>query len=58
MDKIWYGNPSKSEVIGRCAGDEKIEGSRSTDKSRTLKKKKKKSRVTIMHNLTFRLNIN
>ena len=23
MDKIWYRNPSKSEVIGRCSGDEK-----------------------------------
>jgi len=22
MDKIWYRNPSKSEVIGRCGGDE------------------------------------
>jgi len=23
MDKIWYRNPSKSEVIGCCDGDEK-----------------------------------
>ena len=23
MDKIWYRNPSKSEVIGRYGGDEK-----------------------------------
>jgi len=23
MDKIWYRNPSKSEVICRCCGDEK-----------------------------------
>ena len=23
MDKIWDENPSKSEVIGRCGGDEK-----------------------------------
>ena len=23
MDKIWYRNPSKSEIIGRCGGDEK-----------------------------------
>ena len=22
MDKIWYRNHSKSEVIGRCGGDE------------------------------------
>ena len=25
MDKIWYINPSKSEVIGRCGGDDKNE---------------------------------
>ena len=25
MDKIWYENPSKSEVSGRCGGDEKTE---------------------------------
>jgi len=24
MDKIWYKNPSKSEVIGRSGGDEKM----------------------------------
>ena len=23
MDKIWYENPSKSEFIGPCGGDEK-----------------------------------
>jgi len=23
MDNIWYRNPSKSGVIGRCCGDEK-----------------------------------
>jgi len=23
MDKIWYRNPSKAEVIGRCGRDEK-----------------------------------
>ena len=39
MDKIWDRNPSKSEDIGRCGGDEKNEWSRRTDKSRTLKKK-------------------
>jgi len=31
-------NPSKSEVIGHCGGDEKTEGPRRTDKSRTIKK--------------------
>ena len=40
MDKIWYRNPSKSEVIGRCGGHEKNEWPLRTDKSRTLKKKK------------------
>ena len=39
MDKIWDGNPSKSEVIGRCGGNEKTEWPRGTDKTRTLKKK-------------------
>jgi len=38
MDNIWYRNHSKSEVIGRCCGDEKTEWPRRTDKSRTLKK--------------------
>ena len=41
MDKIWDRNPSKSEVIGRCGGDENIEWPRGTDKSRTLKNHKK-----------------
>ena len=36
MDKIWYRNPSKSEVIGRCDGDENREWPRRTEKSRTL----------------------
>jgi len=34
MDNIWYKNPSKSEVIGRCGGDEKTEWPHRTDKSR------------------------
>ena len=37
MDKIWYRNPSKSEVIGRGGGGEKPAWPRRTDKSRTLK---------------------
>ena len=36
MDKIWDRNPSKSEIIGRCGGDEKTEWPRRTDTSRTL----------------------
>ena len=42
MDKIWYRNPSKSEVICRCGGDEKTECPRRTDKSWMLKKQKNK----------------
>ena len=39
MDKIWYRNPSKSEVIGRCGGDEKQKNDHAEPtKSRTLKK--------------------
>ena len=34
-------NPSKSEVIGRCGGDDKTEWPRRTDK--TLKKQKTKT---------------
>ena len=36
MDKILYRNPSKSEVIGRCGGDEKNKWPGRTDKSQTL----------------------
>ena len=42
MDKIWYRNPLKSEVIGCCGGDEKTKWPSRTDKSRTLKKYIKK----------------
>ena len=42
MDKIWYRNPSKLEVIGRCGGDEKSEWSRRTDKKSNAKKIGKK----------------
>ena len=44
MDKIWYRNPSKSEVIGHFGGDQKNECPRRTDTSRTLKKKKKQKK--------------
>jgi len=42
MDKIWNRNPSKSEVIGRCGGDETTEWPHRTDKYRTLKNEKEK----------------
>ena len=41
MDKIWDRNPSKSEVIGRCGGDEKNEWSHRTNKNLNIKKKEK-----------------
>jgi len=43
MNTIYYRNPSKSEVIGRCGQNEKNEWPRRTDKSQTLKKGEKKS---------------
>ena len=33
MDKIWYRNPSKLEVIGPCGGDNKT-----NEQAETLKK--------------------
>jgi len=36
MDKIWDRNPSKSEFIGRCGGDETNKWPCRTNKSRTL----------------------
>ena len=42
MDKIWYRNPSKSDVIGRCGGDEKNEWPSRTDKKSNDKKEEKK----------------
>ena len=52
MDKIWYRNPSKSEVIGRCGGDEKPEGPRRTDRSRTLKRLDKYQYLGLMRSGT------
>ena len=37
MDKIWYRNPSKSEVIGRCGGDEKTNDHAEPTKVKRLK---------------------
>jgi len=36
MDKIWYRNPSKLEVIGRCGGDEKMNDHAELTKVQTL----------------------
>ena len=41
MEKIWYRNPLKSEVIGRCGGEKKRMTTQNLQKSNaTLKKKK------------------
>jgi len=47
MDKIWYRNLSKSEVIARCDGDENPEWPRRTDKKPNVKKNVQ----MYMHNL-------
>ena len=41
MDKIWYRNPSQSEVIGCCGGDEKTNDQAEPTRRRMLKKRKK-----------------
>ena len=38
MNKIWYRNPLKSEVICRCGGDEQTEWPRRTDTKSNAKK--------------------
>ena len=38
MDMIWYRNPSKSEVIDRCGGDEKTNDHAEPTKVERLKK--------------------
>jgi len=38
MDKIWDGNPLKSEVIGRCGGDEKTNDHAEQSQSNAFKK--------------------
>ena len=45
MDNIWDRNPSKSEVIGRCGGDEKKPNDHAEPNRRTLKKTNKVSTI-------------
>ena len=40
MDNIWDRNHSKSEIIGRCGGDEKNPNDHAEPNRRTLKKDK------------------
>ena len=42
MDKIWDGNPSKSEIIGRCGGDEKKSDNAEPTKTNKTKQTNKK----------------
>ena len=46
-------NPSKSEVIGRCGGDEKTEWPHRTDKSRTLKNPPKNKKTDAYNKFTY-----
>ena len=48
MDKIWYENPSESEVIGPCGGDEKPNDHAELTKVEHKKKKKKAILFDIM----------
>ena len=43
MDKIWYRNPSKSEVIGHCGSDEKTNDHAESTKVERLNKIQKKN---------------
>ena len=44
MDKIWYRNPSKSEVIVRCSGDEKTnEWMTTQNRQKSIAKKERKN---------------
>ena len=47
MDKIWYKNPSKSEVIGRCGGDEKNRMATQNRQKSNAKKINKKNKIKI-----------
>ena len=47
MDKIWYRNPLKSEVIGRCGGNEKP---RMTTRNRQKANAKNKIKNVLLQN--------
>ena len=52
MDKIWYRNPSKSEVIGRCGRDEKTNDHAEPTKVERYKKTHTKN---VQINLTLQI---
>ena len=45
MDKIWFRNPTMSEVIGRCGGNKKRMTTHNRQKSNAKKKKRLSSVV-------------
>ena len=49
MDKIWYRNPSKSEVIDRCGGDEKKPNDHAEPSKSNAKKILKKCWFDFLH---------
>jgi len=53
MDKIWYRNPSKSEVIGRCDGDEKTNDYAEPTKSQKLKKSEIFCFIVLLHKVVY-----
>ena len=54
MDKIWYRNPSPSEVSGRCGGDEKTnDHAKSTKPNAKTKLTKFISHDIVFLNLVF-----
>ena len=55
MEKIWYRNPSKSEVIGRCGGDEKTidHAEQTTVERKKTQNKNKKSKGFRMHSSLY-----
>ena len=52
MDKIWYRNPSRSEVIGCNGGDENTDWPRKTDKKSKAKKEKNEKKIQLSHRPT------
>ena len=47
MVKIWDGNPSKSEIIGRCGGDEKKNDNAEPTKTNKTKQTNKTTQKTV-----------
>ena len=53
MDKIWYRNPSKLEVIGRCGGDEKNRMTTQNRQKSNAEKEKKKNITIQLYYILF-----